>query len=481
MAEERGRRRQEERGRRRRQEPSPPVDIFRLLDRETLEQILLEDQRHRQNIREFLARNHERFTVGERVEARLSSETEWRLATITMVRHLVVSNSETRREMNKQPNEVRDIQTRETGETANLRVNELVEMKVRNNWVPGVLISKNYSVQFDGADNIVPLTSRDIRKIGNVTAQPQPVVRPPPPPTAGVAFEIHNAFNNFKFEKFMDIIRKNSNFNNNSNFKNRDAPLKFTDIVRKNSNFNNSNFKNRDAPLQPLIDNINANPNLSPKKKAELAGKIKRIFTTLRQYSNYEPNINNIMDCIQYVLMQPQNFIDNYINTFITDCLKAYATGSEESCIKGMYERVYLSFRDTVSIICLDQIQGTGAAPLCKPEYIEIFDCFYENIPNVLLNEYFKDWHEDRGKVAENLSDEAKIEDFVNYVRGKINNVVRFRQAERSIREYAETTIINTIFGGRSQLKREKKTVKRRKNTTIKKRGNRSVIKIRKY
>ena len=80
------------------------------------------------------------------------------------------------------------------------------------------------------------------------------------------------------------------------------------------------------------------------------------------------------MDAIQYILMQPQEVIDIYIDTFIMDCLRAYSTGRGESCIKGQYERIFMSYRDTMSTVCLDQIQGTGAAPLCKPEYIKIFD-----------------------------------------------------------------------------------------------------------
>jgi hypothetical protein len=436
------------------QEPAPAVDILQMLDRETQEQLRLA----RQDRQEFEARNGERYTVGERVEARLPGATinnNWRPATITRVGRLVVRNNSSGREMDRQESGVRDPATQETGETANLRIRSPVEIQMfRNQWVPGILISKNYSVQFDGADNIVPLTSEDIRRPQGQAPAPAPAVAPAPQrqlrqPTEAVAFEIHNAFDSFKFDKFMDIVRKNSN------------------------------FKNRDAPLKPLIDNVNANPNLSPEKKTELAGKIERIFTTLRQYSNYDRNINNIMDCIQYVLMQPQDFIDIYIDTFITDCLKAYSTGSAQSCVKGMYERVYFAFRDTVSTICLDQIQGTGAAPLCKPEYIQIFDCFYEDMQTEMLNDYAQQWFQERGEEAGNFSEENRIEDFVGFVRSKVNNVARFRQAERSVRKYAATNI-NVLFGGRrsnSCKKKARKTVRRRKNITMKKRGNKKTKK----
>jgi hypothetical protein len=177
--------------------------------------------------------------------------------------------------------------------------------------------------------------------------------------------------------------------------------------------------------------------------------------------------------------MQPPDFIDAYINTFVVDCFKAYTTGSPESCVKGMYERIYLSFRDTVSTLCLDQIQGISAAsPLCKPDYIEIYDCFYDTIPQDLLNDYLKDWYTERGdEELGKLSPEARIEDFVGFVRTRVNNPVRFAKAEASIRRYANKEV-NILFGGRRQKrsntrkrqsKRVRKIVKRRK--TVKKRN----------
>jgi hypothetical protein len=148
----------------------------------------------------------------------------------------------------------------------------------------------------------------------------------------------------------------------------------------------NSKFRNSEAPLKPLINYVTNSESLSPERKDDIKRQIKIIFTELQKYSKYQANIDNITNCIQYVRMQPPEFIDAYINTFIIDYCQAYETGRRESCVKGVYERVYLSFRDTVKTLCLDQIQGTGPAPLCKPEYIEIFDCFYETLPQELLN-----------------------------------------------------------------------------------------------
>jgi hypothetical protein len=228
------------------------------------------------------------------------------------------------------------------------------------------------------------------------------------------------------------------------------------------ANGTNINFKNRESPFQPIIDNINGNSNLSQEQKTELIQKMSTIIREITGYSRYEQNIDNITACVQYDLMQPQEFIDTYNQTFITDCLNAYSSGSGMSCVKGMYERIYFAFRDTVSTLCLDQIQGTGRSQLCKPEYIEIFDCFYESIPQEVLVEYSREWYREKGdELLGSLSEEARIEDFVEFVRSRINNEERFAAAERSIRKYANTEI-NILFGGRRRRRRTLNNSKRR-------------------
>ena len=291
----------------------------------------------------------------------------------------------------------------------------------------------------------------EVLRQGRPAAAQAPIV-----PIQGVAFEIHNAFANIKFDRLMEIFR--------------------TGIGSA------KNFKDREFPLMPLVHNIENNNNLIPEKKRELSGKIERIFETLSQYQNYRASLPYIMDAIQYILMQPQEVIDIYIDTFITDCLKAYSTGRTESCIKGQYERIFMSYRDTMSTVCLDQIQGTGTSPLCKPEYIEIFKCFYEDIPQDELNILSKDWFEERSDAAESMSPSDRIEDFVSFVRTRFNNPDRFRGAEGSIRRYAENNINVLFFGGRRRkYKRVNKTVKRKRNATRKRRNRKLKSRTKRY
>jgi hypothetical protein len=407
----------------------------------------------------------EDFEDGENIELNTTGETGW----IDGIHSYTVLNPTTGRNVSIIPGDIRNSTTQVRGQDGNLRVGGPVQFREGGNWATGTLIAKIYRVNMDdGRLEVMPHTLLR-REAQAVQLQAQAAAQP-----AGVAFEVHTEFDNFKaknFDKFMEIINRTTG--------------------------TNTNFRNRDAPLQPLIDYVNASESfnenkesLTPqektemiRKKADIIEKINRIFTQIQGYSKYNANVDNITNCIQYVLMQPPDFIDAYINTFVVDCFKAYTRGSPESCVKGMYERIYLSFRDTVSTLCLDQIQGISAAsPLCKPDYIEIYDCFYDTMPQELLNDYLKEWYTERGdEELGKLSEEARIEDFVSFVRGRMNDATRFAKAEASIRRYANKEI-NILFGGKRlsgrqkrnntkkrQAKRVRKTVKRRK--TVKKRS----------
>ena len=294
---------------------------------------------------------------------------------------------------------------------------------------------------------------RQTRGRAPAAAAPMP---PPPPPAAapeGIAYEIHNAFDNFKFDKFMEIIRREITAN-------PPAP----GILPL--------FENVEHPLYPIIAYTFKQTGLTQQEKEDKISKLNLIQRTIESYNGFAANRPKIIDVLKFVMTQPREFIDAYIQTLLTDCLKAYSTGRQESCIKGMYERVFYSVRDTIATMCLDQMQGTGPAPLCKPVYIELFECFYEVWPKEGpggLNEMMQEWYGD-GAAVSALSPENRIENFVNFVRAKIEDSARFRQAEASIRKYAREDL-NAMFGGKRH-RRSKRSIKKRSNKkSIKKRS----------
>ena len=280
---------------------------------------------------------------------------------------------------------------------------------------------------------------------------------PPPPAPEGVAYEIHNAFDDFKLNKFMEIIRREIGVNPPSA---GILPL----------------FENPDNILYPIIAYTFKQTGLTQQAKEEKIRQLNVIQRTIESYEGFNRNRHKIIEVLKFVMTQPREFIDAYIQTLLTDCLKAYSTGRTQSCIKGMYERIFFSVRDAVATLCLDQMQGTGAAPLCKPSYIELFECFYEVWPKEGLgglNEMMQEWYGD-GEEVSSLSPENRIESFVDFVRRKINNNARFRQAEVSIRKYANEDL-NSMFGGKKRRKRSvKKHNKRSSNKKTNKRIKRS-------
>lgn len=95
------------------------------------------------------------------------------------------------------------------------------------------------------------------------------------------------------------------------------------------------------------------------------------------------------------------------------------------------------------------------------------------------LNDYSREWYEQRADEAENFSPLNRIEDFMNYVRERMNMDNLDAQTEQMIRQYAEENI-NILFddlnippqtGGRKRQMRSKKRSGGKKRSTKKRSG----------
>ena len=95
------------------------------------------------------------------------------------------------------------------------------------------------------------------------------------------------------------------------------------------------------------------------------------------------------------------------------------------------------------------------------------------------LNDYAGDWFQQRGDEAENFSPANRIEDFINYIRERMNMDNLDAQTEQMIRQYAEQNI-NVLFddenmptqrGGRKRQMRSKKRSGGKKRSTKKRSG----------
>ena len=96
------------------------------------------------------------------------------------------------------------------------------------------------------------------------------------------------------------------------------------------------------------------------------------------------------------------------------------------------------------------------------------------------LNDYSREWYEQRANEAENFSPENRIEDFVGFIRERMNMDNLDNQTEQMIRQYAEQNI-NVLFddqnmppqnGGKSRQRRSKKRSRGKKRLTKKRSGS---------
>ena len=308
-------------------------------------------------------------------------------------------------------------------------------------------------VNTDGMFDNTPLQGTVLQRVRQPPQPPQPE-RP-----AGVAFEVHNAFPELNFNKFMTIIRRD--------------------------NDGASNFKDKTYPLQPLITYINndTSTTLDATEKTGLTSDLNgEIKTRLNMYLSEHPETkDNVMEMTQFVMSQDPYYKDPYIRFLAFDCMNAYGPGGA-SCTKGIFERVFLINKSVLIPLCSDDTSSASSSTsTCKEVYRELLGCFY---PEMDLNALFGEWYainnleEGSTSPLANASEEERKEDFRKFVLHKVP------QADpTAINNYIqknENTFKTLLIGGRRRKSRKlRKTITKRKNKTIKKRKNKTIKKRR--
>jgi hypothetical protein len=246
-------------------------------------------------------------------------------------------------------------------------------------WFRGTLHSINYSVNMEDGLRIIA-SNRNIRR--RATARPQPAPQLP----RGLAFEIHNAFPELNFNKFMGIVRSNNN--------------------------GASNFKDARYPLEPLINYINTDKSTTIidtvlqrtgerilEKTNTISDLIGQVKTRLNGYLSEHPETrDNVMEMIQFVMSQNPDYKDPYIRFLVFDCMNAYRRDSRNpnsgaSCAKGMFERVFLTNKSVIIPLCSDDTSSaaSSSSSSCKPVYRDLLGFYY---PDLNLNSLFGEWYD---------------------------------------------------------------------------------------
>ena len=418
------------------------------------------------------------FTRGQRVE--VNEDGVWRPGVVGMLDDFTVRNTATGRNVNRQNTQVFPV-TPLVGNRV-FMPGDRVQFEDGRRLLPGTLVSRNYYVTIDnGMIESVPhtrirLAAGQPQAAAQAAARPQAVPRPAavaqaaarPQPT-GVAFEIHNAFPELNFNKFMDIVRKDNN--------------------------GASNFKDSTYPLQPLINYINTDKSTTivdtviertgeriPEKTDTIRDLNDRIKDQINAYLSAHPeNRDNVMEMIQFVMSQGVDYKDPYIRFLVFDCMNAYRRDSRNpnsgaSCAKGMFERVFLTNKSVIIPLCSDDTSSaaSSSSSTCKPVYRELLGCFY---PDMDLNALFGEWYDinnlEEGSTSPlaNASEEERKEDFRRFVLNKVP-----RADPTAINNYIqrnENTFKTLLIGGRRRNRKTKrKSLRKSKNKTLR-RGKR--------
>ena len=299
----------------------------------------------------------------------------------------------------------------------------------------------------------------------------QPAPRQPAQPQ-GLAWEVHNAFDDLDLPKFMTVIRRENN--------------------------GASNFKDTNNVLEPVISYINSSDtSLTQEQKTRYTTNFRKhrgIIENVNEYIRGHPEVKtNTLEVIQFVLSQEPNYKDLYIETFENECMGGYSTGNRQSCTKGMFERIYMANKGTIEGLCFEELQGgTAAATSCKPVYLELYSAFTPGA-DIDINDIFQKWYNqfsyDAIPEGENplrtFSVDERKRHFRNFVRQdeaitpRIWNNREFqRKLEQSIQAnniIFETLTLDVGLGRKRRKRRtekNKKKKKQRKMTMKKQRKN---------
>jgi len=310
---------------------------------------------------------------------------------------------------------------------ADLRGADLTDAKFSGAILTGAILTGVINANFTGAIGV------DYNNIGPPVIIAPPVINPhapqgiAPPVIAplGIAFQVHNEFKVLNKVNFMAIIRANI------------TPDRIEgELLEKLITYSETNLPAQTPALRRINDTINR------------CG---------------SKNGNDVQDVITFVLSQPALFIERYTEWFIDECLKAYNSviyQNTESCVKGQYERVFMSLKGVLGLTC-------NETPDCPPVYRELLACFTPD-----YNKLFRDWFETTGQLLdaetnyENKPPNIK-EAYINSKKAIFKTYVVEQIGQRhDIDEYLDKEFSGfykqTFSGGRKRKTKKCKTNKRK-------------------
>lgn len=265
-----------------------------------------------------------------------------------------------------------------------------------------------------------------------------------------VAFEPHNLFSSLNID---EIIRYLNDFNERH-------PI---------NPVTNPNNNEPDNLFQPLVAFINNNELFLPEEKEQAINKLLiRILPNVQLYiqNNNNPEYLDILkSVINFVSRQDNHFIEQYIRIYNKDCLEAYEGSSPESCIKGMFERIFLVLNETAKILLTYYPDNA------------IYNDITRLFPNINFNDAVQEWSQTFLE-SDNLNAREKKQHFIQFMKEKYGPLLTAgisRQIDREADAYEASGVFERgYFGGKWRRKKTKTKRKKKKKKTMKRKGKKS-------
>ena len=261
----------------------------------------------------------------------------------------------------------------------------------------------------------------------------------------GVAFEIHNAFYKFKLIKnqYITLINQpDKQYENIYSYIQEIFPYHINVLFPNDSEKINQ--------FNTAFDKIN---NRIDRKDKDLIGK-----------------------SIDFVFAQDDNFKTQYLISFLNDSCNAYSGAVDNtSCVKGIIERLVLSVKSAIEVLCAGDETCSGNETYSKLNVLFKFD----------IDEEASKWFDKADKDTEMTTDkDGRRTNFMNYLRDKARELnIYSEQFENYLIEYTDKidySFENLTLGGRKSKKTRKSKKSRKSRKSKKSRKARKSIKAKK-
>ncbi len=315
---------------------------------------------------------------------------------------------------------------------------------------------KNKFAEFhDRLDDYTHILNEQMQLIhGNI---PQPIANPEV--MTGPAWEVHNYFASLNMSRIEAIMTQyNTSHPQNPNTVDPQSSINFL--------------------FKPLLIFIQKSDLFPETEKNEYSGRLTFINNYIIENDEYHDldRLQHIINiALEFVIKHDDDYISEYIRSYIDACLNAYEKNSL-SCVPGMIERIVTENGIIIKALCLEG---------CDEVNQELNALF-----NKTLNDVIQEWSNTfleggpQENVLENMTPEQRKQHLIDFIKNSYNNIIDEKLALKiaeEINNYETMGVFQNLhFGGRTNKKKTNKKRTSKKRTNKRKTGKRKTNKKRK-